>query len=409
MRRLQLLFFFLLGSVATSISAPANAQSAPDFERSGTFSVALANTRLAARFGKLAPNPFTRPLQLFKIRYPSTDSRGKRLTLSALLAIPEGGATRGLILWHHGTFSERALSPSLFKPLSRRSETESALLAFGSGGYAIAMPDYLGYGADKGAHPYPLSEINSKSALDLIAPCRAVAAKLKTKIAAPIFVTGYSEGGAVAMWTARRLQERGQKARAVALLSGPYDLSGVTRQTLLSTPPNAGIFVARLYLLAFTGYSWSQDRNQKLTNFFVPAMARAIEKSFGSGAPDQDIITRLATTAFFLNARSSMQNVLNPSFYRAITTGDARNPLVAALRQNDAFRFSPQSPTVLWALEDDSIVPAQNTKVALSEFRRRGVSSRIVRAELSKNTEINHITGLVTSLDFTRRFFDGIR
>ncbi len=403
MKRHGLVLLLWLGM----LTGAARAQQLESVERSGTFAVAAANARQKTRFGDAVP-PLKRALTLLRIRYRSTNLQGRAVTLSGLLAMPEGGATRGLIVWHHGTFSERALSPSLFKPGVRASEIELALLAFGSGGYGIAIPDYLGYGVDKGAHPYPLSEVNSRSALDFVAPCRAAAARLQIPLAAPLWVGGYSEGGAVAMWTARRLEERGQSARGAALLSGPYDLSGATRESLLSPAPNFATFVARLYLLAFTGYSLAKGSGAPLGDFFQPAMAREIGRAFGSGASDQDIITRLAAAAILTGAGNRVQNVLTPRFYRAVSTLDARNSVVAALRRNDAFRWTPRrTPLALWALESDELVAAKNTRIALAEFRRRGVTSRLARAEIVQSASINHITGFATALVFARRFFDG--
>ncbi|HEX8465965.1 MAG TPA: thioesterase domain-containing protein [Abditibacterium sp.] len=408
MRRFQSFVFWALWLVVWSV-APVGAQQLESFEKAEEVPVARLNARMERVFGASAPAKFTRPVILLKIRYRSRDERDKPVTLSGLLALPAGGAPRGLVMWHHGTFVERALAPSQLKFGARPNENEAAILAFASGGTAVAMPDYLGYGAHTGVHPYPLAEENSRSALDFLAPCRAVAAKLKIPLASPVRLCGYSEGAAVAMWTARRLQERGQKPAASALMAGPYDLAGVTRQSLLLPTQDTPTFIARLYLLAFTAYSWSKSRGDKLTDFFRPAMASAISSSFdaarSSGLRDQDIVTQLAVTSFFMNARGSMKPLLTPQFYALLSNPNARGPIMTALRRNDAYHWTPQSPILLWTLDSDTLVVPQNTRLALREFRRRGVTSRLVRAQIA-HSRLNHITALAPSLLIARRFFD---
>ncbi len=390
----------LLGTVSV-----ARAQNLDSYGSAGTFSVAHAKAQMPQVFGALAPALPRAALRLFRVRYFTPDLRGRRVLVSGLLALPGGGAPRGLVLWHHGTTVSAAGVPSRFAVGAKPSETEAALLAFASGGYALAMPDYLGYDAGTGVHPYPFSETNSRAALDFLAPAREVARKVGVVVAAPTFVSGYSEGGAVAMWSARRLQERGQGAARSAFLSGPYDLSGVTRQSLLELPTDNAQFIAHLYLTSFLVYSWAKNHRRKLTEFFQPSFAFAVNRDFTGKLSDDAILKRLAATALLLRARNSMALVLTPGFYRAMETADAREPLVAELRRNDAFAWAPKNPTVFWALNSDGIVVANNARVAAGEFGKRG--SHNVRTFVEFNTKLNHITAIAPALAFARRFFDG--
>src|SRR5690606_12029813 len=108
---------------------------------------------------------------------------------------------------------------------------ENGMVAFASGGYAIAMPDYIGQGDHTGGHPYPANVTNSFAGMDLIKPAREVARRNNLTIGSSLYVTGYSEGGGVAMAQVRELERSNDplhRVTAAAPASGPYDLSGTT-------------------------------------------------------------------------------------------------------------------------------------------------------------------------------------
>lgn len=204
--------------------------------RNGTISVASANAHLKKSFGAALPYSATRPIDLFKMRYRSVDGKGRHVLVTGLVAIPRGGAPKGLVLFHHGTIYDRALSPSRYNGRNAIPEATEAALLFASGGYAVALPDYFGLGDDfENAHPFPLGSLNSRSAIDIIAPARRLFARQNASVGARLYVTGYSEGGAVAMWTIRVL-EKPNAPFAVTKgtpMSGLYNLSGAQRQSLL--------------------------------------------------------------------------------------------------------------------------------------------------------------------------------
>ena len=158
----------------------ASAQNLVSFNRSGTMTVAQTNQMITKAFGS-AVAPASEALDLYKISYRSRDEKNRPVVLTGLLVFPKGGAPKGLVVFNHGTLADRKRSPSRFTGKADDSEAQTATLAFASGGYAVVMPDYLGLGDHTGgAHPYPLGAVNSRSAVDIIAPAREVAKRLKT-------------------------------------------------------------------------------------------------------------------------------------------------------------------------------------------------------------------------------------
>ena len=386
----------------------ANAQTLQSFRRVGTLSTASLHAGAQKLFGSAAPKRAAQPLLLYRVTYRTVDMNSRPATVSGLLAIPQNGAPRGLLLWHHGTISDTQKAPSNYRVGSKTNsaEGEIALMAFASGGYAIAMPDYLGYGEHRGAHPYPMGKSNARSALDLAAPAREIARRINRPIGNRVWVSGYSQGGAVAMWTARFLQERGANLVRSAPLSGPYDLSGATLDSLLVTPKDDAQLAAQLFLVGLMGHGYAANRQSFYSEIFRPAMALAARRNFSRPQSEAETVKRLAITAKLMQARS-LRDVLNPRFYEAAQRRDTSHPLIAQLRESDAFEWTPRVPMLLVALESDAIVVSENTKRALSEFRARGAGKNVVRALMLRDPNSDHGKAAVPAILAARRFFDG--
>ncbi len=411
-------FFFLLASVtvfAESISAQsnklpiANAVNFVSSKFNGTLSANQINQRMKAVFGASALPSAAKAIDLYKVSYHSQNEKGASVILTGLVALPNKDAPKGLVIFNHGTTADRELSPSRWSGKANSSETEMAALAFASGGYAVAMPDYLGLGEDKGFHPFPLGAINSRSAIDLIEPARTIAARNGVALDSRLFITGYSEGGAVAMWTVKELENKSGKqyvVTAAAPLSGSYDLSGATRKWLLASPIDQAGFVTRLYLLSYIVQSFHKNNGVKLTDYFKPSMALTVSQAYKTNRSDEDIIKRLALAATLMRAKNSLENVLTNRFFEALQKSDVRDPLIKGLKNNDVYDWSPRTPLLLVNLEDDKIVDSDNTDKAFRTMRNRGVGSDTLNRFIIRDRNLNHITAVAPALLQARRFFD---
>jgi alpha/beta superfamily hydrolase len=377
--------------------------------RVGTMTVAEINRQIKNKFGD-SVSPTAQALDLYKITYRSTDEKNRAVSLSGLAVLPRGGAPNGLVVFNHGTIVNSALAPSRFTGKSNASEAELATLAFASGGYAVAMPDYLGLGDHKGEHPYPLGAANSQSAVDIIEPARALAKRQNTEVGLRLFITGYSEGGAVAMWTVRDLEaKRGAiyNVTTAALASGPYDLSDTTRKWLLASPTSQEEFIIRLYLTAYMTHYFHKSAGVKLTEYFKPAMALTVSKAFKGNISDENVIKRLAVAATLMRSKNSLANVLTPRFQRALETFDTSELVIREMKKNDCYDWSPKTKMLLISLPGDKVVDPSNTEKTLRTMKRRGVLENILQHFEIKDTNSNHITGIIPALARARLFFDG--
>ncbi len=410
------LFLAFLAVFAESAASQSNKQSVGlndgnfvSSTRNGMMTVAEVNGRIQKEFGT-SVSPTAEAIELHKVSYRSRDEKNRAVVLTGLVALPRGGAPKGLIIFNHGTLVNSALAPSRFTGKSNASEAELAVLAFASGGYAVAMPDYLGLGDHKGAHPYPLGAVNSRSVVDIIEPARTIGKRQNVEIGSRLFVSGYSEGAAIGMWIVRDLEHKSGVASevfAAALMSGSYDLSDTTRKWLLASPTDQQEFVIRLYLTSYMVHYFHKSIGVKLTDYFKPSMAFTISQAFKGGVSDKNIIKRLALAATLMRSKNSLGNVITPRFKNALETLDTSDPVIREMQKSDCYDWSPRTRMLLIRLQGDKVVDPANTEKTMRTMRRRGVRADTLQQYVVKDTSLNHITAVAPALAQARRFFDG--
>jgi pimeloyl-ACP methyl ester carboxylesterase len=394
-----LVLFAVTGSGQTLISSASN----------GTMSAADVNERMTKAYGELAPAAATSNVELYKITYSSIDVNKKKVNLTGLIAWPVGGAPKGLVVYCHGTTVDRDRSPSKFKGKGEAPETIEAITGFASGGYAVILPDYLGLGDHKGAHPYPLSAVNARSGMDMISAARAFSRQKNYRIGRELFISGYSEGGGVAMALTRSLQsymnEEYQVTRS-APASGPYDLSGTTRKFMLEETGEQTGFVLRLYLMSYATNYLNKEKGIKLNTFYKTALANALGVNYRLSPSDEGVIKNIGITTTLMRSQNRLENVLQPGFLRAMQRNDKSNPFVRMLQENDVYNWAPNSPMLMIYVDKDFVVSPENTRVAIDAMRRNGVPASRVKTAMIPAT-FNHLTGIAPAISKARAFFDG--
>ncbi|MEP6885408.1 MAG: prolyl oligopeptidase family serine peptidase [Gammaproteobacteria bacterium] len=167
---------------------------------------------------------------MYDIRYETVGGANEATTASAALLVPTGlGAhctgARPIVLYAHGTSTDRAFTMANFQ------NTETLFLAalFAAKGYIVVAPNYAGYDSSTlPYHPYLIADQQSKDMIDALTAARTalpLASATLTKDNGELFITGYSQGGYVAMATQRAMQAGGMKVMAAAPMSGPYALA----------------------------------------------------------------------------------------------------------------------------------------------------------------------------------------
>jgi poly(3-hydroxybutyrate) depolymerase len=171
-------------------------------------------------------------IDVYDLKYGTVGARAEAVTASGALMIPTGTdptcqGPRPILLYAHGTTTNRAATMA---DLNDPDNNEGVLMAavFAGNGYIVVAPDYAGYGdTTLPYHAYLNADQQSKDMIDALAATRAGLPNLGAAVTdgAKLFITGYSQGGYVAMATHRAMQDAGATVTASAPMSGPYALS----------------------------------------------------------------------------------------------------------------------------------------------------------------------------------------
>ena len=150
-------------------------------------------------------------IEVYHYEYRTVDPAGEITPASAALFVPDDSGTgcqgeRPILLYAHGTSTRKTLDMS---NLESPDNGESLLIAamFAAEGYIVVAPNYVGYDTSTlGYHPYLNGDQQSKDMIDALTAARSAlptAEAPDTTDGGRLMVTGYSQGGYVAMATHR--------------------------------------------------------------------------------------------------------------------------------------------------------------------------------------------------------------
>ena len=196
-----------------------------------TFKAELSATSSGAQLLQLAGSPSC-GVDFYYIRFWTVGGAAEPTESSGALMVPTGGAPacsgpRPMVLYAHGTNADKTLN---IADITNTSNAEGALIAamFAAQGYIVVAPNYAGYDISTlGYHPFLNAEQQSGEMIDILTAARSALPKTlssATSDGGKLFLTGYSEGGYVALATQRALQAGGAVITGSAPMSGPYAL-----------------------------------------------------------------------------------------------------------------------------------------------------------------------------------------
>jgi alpha/beta superfamily hydrolase len=172
-------------------------------------------------------------ITVYQLEYQTVDPASNLTPASGVLMVPSGGSSCGggrpIVLYAHGTATDRNYN---IADLTAGDNDEGVILAavFAAEGYIVVAPNYVGYDTSTlNYHPYLNADQQSKDMMDALTAGRSALKLLSpatsTTDGGKLFVTGYSQGGYVAMAAHRAMQANGIAVTASAPMSGPYALS----------------------------------------------------------------------------------------------------------------------------------------------------------------------------------------
>jgi predicted dienelactone hydrolase len=171
-------------------------------------------------------------LDIYHIEYNTVGGKGEKTTSSAALMVPTGAAAgcsgpRPIVLYAHGTQSNKTVD---LADIQNPNNTEGPLIAavFAAHGYIVVASNYAGYATSSlPYHPFLNGDQQSKDMIDALEASRTALPSTPSSATSDngkLFISGYSQGGYVAMATQKALQAAGVTVTASAPMSGPYAL-----------------------------------------------------------------------------------------------------------------------------------------------------------------------------------------
>lgn len=310
----------------------------------------------------------------YKLEYTGLGADKKVYTLSGAMLLPQPPIQiKGIILFYHYTILDKRNIPSRFNQDNFMLSPQLAA-ALASNGYLVLAPDYPGFGSDESnVHPYVnFPQVNALSGIYLLkaalqsAPVKQLfaASPLKPQQKKlPVFISGYSEGGAYALWATKFLQDN------------PWFLQQ-QNLFLAKTIPVVGAYNLSqiMYPFMFTNINEDESLPYNVNNYWISAFAKP-------GFFADSINGYLKYTAM-----ESATNFYNPKFYNCqncqqINGTTNVNQFLESVGINDGMMYSTlldQAKEVGYGLSQNSVstIAAAGLESNL-EFRQQFINADI--------------------------------
>lgn len=202
--------------------------------------------------------------------YPSVDQHGDSLVLSGKVCVPKDKKPKGIVFIPHYTIASNSEAPSIKMTGESRAFKDE---------YVLLMPDFIGFGATVDRiHPYLHGELTARNGVDMILGARPLLDSLNLGISLDsIYIVGYSQGGASALWTLKLIEEQYADrifVRGCFAGDGPYDVAVTFDEAVRTKRINMPVLIPMLMV----GTDVSYDLGLNYNDFFTPATMKVYEK-----------------------------------------------------------------------------------------------------------------------------------
>ncbi|MRW92435.1 prolyl oligopeptidase family serine peptidase [Duganella sp. FT80W] len=354
-------------------------------------------------FGSAITGTPTCAITTYTLKYHTIDSTGADTSASTAIMVPSGTnagcqGARPVLLYAHGT------SVLTSTDMANLSATEPRLIAalFAAQGYIVVAPNYVGYaGSTAGYHPYLDATEQAADMIDALRAARTVLQSISGGATNRLLISGYSQGGFVAMATQRAMQTQYPSeftVTAVAPLSGPYALTQFG-DAIFNGAPTTGS-AAFIPMLINAGQRAGAKLYTSTSDIYEAKYASGIDtllpgtQSLGElvaagKLPDDvlfaaDSLPQASGYASFFGA----DHLIKTSYRDAYLTDLKANPCNTStaaplscapaqslrkwLLKNDLRTYAPNVPMLLCGGDADPLVPYANTTATAAYMRAQG-------------------------------------
>ena len=293
-----------------------------------------------------------RHMEGFACAYWSKTPQGDSLLVSGKIYLPKIRQLKGIVVANHYTIATDMEAPSNLFQMD---------CVYAMKGYAVIMPDYVGYGLTRNeVHPYLHWRNAAQTSVDLLDCMPALLDYYGYSYPKDVVITGYSQGGAVALGVARLLEERegapyAWTIRKLYAGAGPYD-PAATYDFCVEAD---SIGIPGAVPMIVMGLSDAYGLDFQLEDFFHEPLCSNYDEWVGSKNYTVGQIGQLMG--------SGRMRVLMKS-----AVLDKNNPLAMqlykALKDNSNVGYDLQAPAYFLHSVEDDVVPLINSERLAAEM-----------------------------------------
>jgi pimeloyl-ACP methyl ester carboxylesterase len=285
--------------------------------------------------------------------YESVDLDGNPITLSGKVILPAKGPIKRYILVSHYTIASNAEAPSNTFSL------EGLLVKLG---YALIIPDYLGYGITAGEiHPYLVMDITARNVIDMY---KAVVPFMIAAGCAPehddIYLMGYSQGGAVTMAVQHEIEHHNEsiKIRRVFAGGGPYDVKATYDRFVETNHASYPCAVPIMMQGMVVGNKLNLDMRELMAPHIYENLYEWVNtKQYTTGQINEFLGTKVTSELLTEKGMDRTSKEVS-ELYKAMTN----NSILT-------YSWTPQAPVFMMHSIDDDVVPYDNAIRAKNKWQ----------------------------------------
>jgi len=350
--------------------------------------------------------------KIIKIKYNTKDEQDNDVIASGVLVYPNitqeflnyyknttgKDFSISLIVENHGTIFTNSEAPSNEITIPTKSTQITSVLMTAKAGFAVAMPDYLGYGdSNDKSHPYILKKSSARVSIDMLRASSRYMIDNNILFNGQVYISGYSEGGYVAMAMAEELEKNYAddfKVKGVAPMAGPYDVKALGNIEINAT--HTMQYPAFLGYLA-SSYSINYDDINLNTILNTDINRTTYNMLFNGSYSNVQIHGALAmvtdtnaSTPLGKGFKEYNASKLFDTTFISDYQANLNDPLKNKFEENSVYNWAPKSKINLIHCVDDEIIPISMSITAYDKFKENLGSDKTLTKTFIPTSYITH-------------------
>jgi pimeloyl-ACP methyl ester carboxylesterase len=311
-------------------------------------------------------------VKISSIQYNTVGGKGEDTNATTAVMIPSGTTAgcvgpRPIVVYAHGTSLDKNNDMA---NVTSNGEASLVMAMYAAQGFIVVAPNYTGYkGSSLPYHPYLNAQAQANDVIDGLRAAKAALAGLGTSASGKLFITGYSQGGHVAMATHREIQTSYANEFTVTSsgpMSGPYGLDRFGKQVFSAAGPingGANIFTP-LLVDSFQNsygniYTKASDVYQSPYDTTAVGLLPSTNPAAAGALPSNLFDTGVGPFLIKTSFRTDVQNNVN-------------NTYTAAAKKNDLIGWKPTAPVGLCWGANDPVVFGWNSVDSAASIKALG-------------------------------------